>query len=187
MIKFCLAYENCYNSAKFKGFLHIFSSWSLKNPFNYRVFQRKWDNIFLLLSQPIKHFNASHMSNILTETIAFWYTISKKIHLQILIIYRWGIWRCEHMKYQNYYYFANVSTSKARIFIRFKKKKLNFITEKWVNKFFFVKICAHAHAHKAKMYMRMCWSNNICALVPKLYENFNDSPLLCHDLTFRIT
>ena len=50
--------------------------------------------MFLLISQPIKHFNIFDMSYIFTESIAFWYIISKSIHLLRLTIHLWGLWRC---------------------------------------------------------------------------------------------
>ena len=37
--------------------------------------------MFLLISQPIKHLSSFDMSYIFTESIAFWYMISKNIHL----------------------------------------------------------------------------------------------------------
>ena len=54
--------------------------------------------MFLLISQPIKHLNSLDRSFIFTESIAFWYMISKKCHNHSVIIHIWGLWRCKTVK-----------------------------------------------------------------------------------------
>ena len=54
--------------------------------------------MFLLISRPIKHLNSLIRSSIFTESIAFWYRISKKCHNHSVIIHIWGLCRCKTVK-----------------------------------------------------------------------------------------
>ena len=86
--------------------------------------------MFLLIFQPIKHLNSVDRSYISTESIAFWYMISKKCHNHSVITHIWGLWRCKTVKickihwkliiFKSQYCFANISTTKAPIFMKFE-------------------------------------------------------------------
>ena len=79
--------------------------------------------IFLLISQPVKHLNCYFMSYKITESIAFWYQVSKNFNTQSVILSIQKLWWYSSVKmhentlkvyYQQklQYHFANTMTPK---------------------------------------------------------------------------
>ena len=85
--------------------------------------------MFLLISQPMKHLNSLDRSYIFTESIAFWYMISKKCQNHSVIFHLWRLWRCIIEEIWKIHWkstikktqccFANISPAKAPIFTKF--------------------------------------------------------------------
>ena len=144
------------------------------------------------------------MCQIIPEVGPFRYLVSKKFHNHSVIIHLWRLWRSKTeeickiywklMNFKRHFCFANISATKARIFLKFDTY-IHKIVKKIPQHFLLrsVHTCAHTRRKRARarfaamkrarasfclVYTRLCTD---------LYEKFYDISLLSYEFKSQIS